>query len=167
MTRYFPARIRAVQRVQAPPHSPGITSPVPAPHDPGMCLCLLSRLSLAYCSRADLLCSPHSPFVHISVVTTRANRICCVTRIARCSSSAVTDPAAFAIGSVPVASERKFTKIAQVHGLACGRIAAHLDHIARNRHGPHPVPGEPRSRARAGKTPGQGLFSHNVRVQMH
>ena len=49
------------------------------------------------------------PVIHWSVVNTRENTICWVTRIARWRSASLIDPAALVIESVPVASARKLT----------------------------------------------------------
>ena len=49
-------------------------------------------------------------FVHSSVVITRENRICWVTRIARWRSASLIVPAVLVTDRVPVASERKFTE---------------------------------------------------------
>lgn len=70
--------------------------------------------------------STHIPFTHSSVVITRANRICCVTRIARWSSSAVTGPSSIRDRERARGIGQEVDRIAPVHGLACGRVASDI-----------------------------------------
>ena len=75
----------------------------------------------------------YSCLIQSSVFMTLLNRICCVTKIARCNSSSETAPAAFLIASVPVPSEETPLR-SRGRCLTCSRVATHLGHVASNNH---------------------------------